>query len=62
MAPSTYYAARNPQPCAREQRDTAMIPVTVQNLGGQLPGLRRPQAVKPLFGQVTASAAIRPPG
>ena len=30
VAPSTYYAARNPQPCAREQRDTAMIPVLVK--------------------------------
>ena len=30
VAPSTYYAARNRRPCAREQRDTAMVPVLVK--------------------------------
>ena len=30
MAPSTYYAANNRQPCAREQRDAAMVPVLVK--------------------------------
>lgn len=29
VAPSTYYAARNRTPCAREQRDAVMIPVLV---------------------------------
>lgn len=30
VAPSTYYAAKNRQPSAREQRDTAMIPNLVK--------------------------------
>ena len=29
VAPSTYYAARNREPCARDERDAAMIPVLV---------------------------------
>jgi len=30
VAPGTYYAARNRQPCAREQRDAVMVPVLVK--------------------------------
>lgn len=46
FAPSTYYAARDRAPSMRALRDQALGAVLVGIWGGQLPGLRSPQAME----------------
>ncbi|GAA3002317.1 hypothetical protein GCM10010461_10020 [Microbacterium aurantiacum] len=46
VAPSSYYAAKTRAPSARAVRDEELIPRLVELWGGELPGLRGPQALE----------------